>query len=61
MSDNKHTGNISPEFALLGFLIVGPSHGYDLHQRFMAELTCLASQSEPGLRYFETSRTARGY
>ena len=38
MSDNKHTGNISPEFALLGFLIVGPSHGYDLHQRFMAEL-----------------------
>ncbi len=33
-----HTGNVSPEFALLGFLIAGPSHGYDLHQRFLAEL-----------------------
>ena len=33
-----HTGNLSPEFALLGFLIAGPSHGYDLHQRFMVEL-----------------------
>lgn len=38
MSENKHSGNISPEFALLGFLIAGSSHGYDLHQRFMAEL-----------------------
>jgi DNA-binding PadR family transcriptional regulator len=34
----KHTGNLSPEFALLGFLIAGPSHGYDLHQRFTVEL-----------------------
>ena len=33
-----HTGNVSPEFALLGFLISGPSHGYDLHQRFVGEL-----------------------
>jgi len=33
-----HTGNVSPEFALLGFLIAGPSHGYDLHQRFLIEL-----------------------
>lgn len=33
-----HTGNLSPEFALLGFLIAGPSHGYDLHQRFSTEL-----------------------
>ena len=33
-----HSGNISPEFALLGFLMVGPSHGYDLHQRFITEL-----------------------
>lgn len=33
-----HTGNISPEFALLGFLISGPSHGYDLHQRFTTQL-----------------------
>ena len=30
--------NISPEFALLGFLILEPSHGYDLHQKFQAEL-----------------------
>jgi PadR family transcriptional regulator AphA len=30
--------NISPEFALLGFLIAGPGHGYDLHQKFQAEL-----------------------
>ncbi len=35
---DRHTGNISPEFALLGFLISGPSHGYDLHQRFVTEL-----------------------
>jgi DNA-binding PadR family transcriptional regulator len=33
-----HSGNVSPEFALLGFLIAGPSHGYDLHQRFLVEL-----------------------
>ena len=30
--------NISPEFALLGFLIAEPGHGYDLHQQFQAEL-----------------------
>lgn len=30
--------NISPEFALLGFLVTGPSHGYDLHQKFQVEL-----------------------
>ena len=35
---DHHTGNISPEFALLGFLIAGPSHGYDLHQHFTVEL-----------------------
>jgi PadR family transcriptional regulator, regulatory protein AphA len=34
----QHTGNLSPEYALLGFLIAGPSHGYDLHQRFATEL-----------------------
>jgi len=34
----SHSGNVSPEFALLGFLLAGPSHGYDLHQRFVAEL-----------------------
>ncbi len=37
-SKDHHTGNISPEFALLGFLLAGPSHGYDLHQRFELEL-----------------------
>jgi len=35
---DHHSGNVSPEFALLGFLIAGPSHGYDLHQRFVTEL-----------------------
>jgi DNA-binding PadR family transcriptional regulator len=35
---DRRTGNVSPEFALLGFLIPGPSHGYDLHQRFVTEL-----------------------
>ncbi len=30
--------NISPEFALLGFLVAEPSHGYDLHQKFQTEL-----------------------
>ena len=30
--------NLSPEFALLGFLLLEPSHGYDLHQKFQAEL-----------------------
>ena len=34
----QHSGNISPEFALLGFLMTGPNHGYDLHQRFVTEL-----------------------
>jgi len=35
---DHHTGNVSPECALLGFLIAEPSHGYDLHQRFISEL-----------------------
>jgi DNA-binding PadR family transcriptional regulator len=37
-SKDHHTGNVSPEFALLGFLVSGASHGYDLHQRFTTEL-----------------------
>jgi DNA-binding PadR family transcriptional regulator len=37
-SKNHYSGNVSPEFALLGFLVAGPSHGYDLHQRFHIEL-----------------------
>jgi len=35
---DRHIGNLSPEFALLGFLIASPNHGYDLHQRFIVEL-----------------------
>ena len=35
---DHHTGNLSPEFALLGFLMAGASHGYDLHQRCVIEL-----------------------
>lgn len=38
ISKDRHSGNVSPEFALLGFLLAGPSHGYDLHQRFLGEL-----------------------
>lgn len=38
ISKDRHSGNVSPEFALLGFLVSGPSHGYDLYQRFMADL-----------------------
>lgn len=38
MSENRQTGNISPELALLGFLIAGQNHGYDLHQKFVSEL-----------------------
>ncbi len=30
--------NLSPEFALLGLLAEGPSHGYDLHQRLGMDL-----------------------
>ena len=33
-----HSGNLSPEFALLGFLIEKPSHGYNLHQRLQTDL-----------------------
>ena len=35
---HQHSGTLSPEYALLGFLISEPSHGYDLHQRFINEL-----------------------
>ena len=37
-SKAHHSGNVSPEYVLLGFLIAGPSHGYDLHHRFQIEL-----------------------
>ena len=36
--EQHRSGNVSPEFALLGFLVAGPDHGYDLHQRFVTEL-----------------------
>jgi DNA-binding PadR family transcriptional regulator len=35
---HQHSGTLSPEYALLGFLMSEPSHGYDLHQRFTSEL-----------------------
>jgi DNA-binding PadR family transcriptional regulator len=35
---HQHSGTLSPEYALLGFLLSEPSHGYDLHQRFTNEL-----------------------
>jgi DNA-binding PadR family transcriptional regulator len=35
---HQHSGTLSPEYALLGFLMSEPSHGYDLHQRFTNEL-----------------------
>jgi DNA-binding PadR family transcriptional regulator len=35
---HQHSGTLSPEYALLGFLISEPCHGYDLHQRFTSEL-----------------------
>lgn len=39
MAKKEHrSGNLSPEFALLGFLIEKPCHGYDLHQRLNTEL-----------------------
>lgn len=39
MAKKEHnTGNLSPEFALMGFLIEKPCHGYDLHQRLSNEL-----------------------
>ena len=36
--EHHRSGNISPEFALLGFLIAGPDHGYNLHHKAMTEL-----------------------
>jgi molybdopterin-binding protein len=36
----------SPEFALLGFLYLGPCHGYELHQRLTRELGTIWSVSQ---------------
>jgi DNA-binding PadR family transcriptional regulator len=53
-----HSGNLSPEFALLGFLLEEPSHGYDLHQRFITELGNVwhlsQSQAYASLKRLET-------
>ncbi len=38
MTEVTHHGAISPEYALLGLLLERPSHGYDLHQKFVQEL-----------------------
>jgi DNA-binding PadR family transcriptional regulator len=38
MVKEHRSGNLSPEFALLGFLYGGPSYGYDLHQKLSNEL-----------------------
>lgn len=34
----RYHGSLSPEYALLGFLYEQPAHGYDVHQRLVAEL-----------------------
>ena len=46
--DAAYTPSRSPEYALLGFLAMGPAHGYDLHQRLVNELGQVwhASQSQ---------------
>jgi molybdopterin-binding protein len=41
------SGGKSPEFALLGFLYLGPCHGYELHQRLIRELGYIWSASQP--------------
>lgn len=33
-----HAGTLSPEYALLGFLLDGPRHGYELHRRLVDDL-----------------------
>lgn len=37
-SGSPRSGNLSPEFALLGFLWAGSMHGYDLHRRMNEQL-----------------------
>jgi DNA-binding PadR family transcriptional regulator len=38
LQNQPHARNLSPEFALLGLLVQQPAHGYELHQRLVAEL-----------------------
>lgn len=37
-SHSPSASTLSPEYALLGFLIQKPAHGYELHQRLMTDL-----------------------
>jgi DNA-binding PadR family transcriptional regulator len=48
MSISTKKGNLSPEFAVLGLLYLGPMHGYDLHRKLVADLGYVwhLSQSE---------------
>jgi DNA-binding PadR family transcriptional regulator len=38
MNEKTYIGGLSPEYAVLGLLAQGPAHGYDLHQRLIADL-----------------------
>jgi DNA-binding PadR family transcriptional regulator len=38
VSIKARTGSLSPEYTLLGFLVGGPDHGYNLHRRCQTEL-----------------------
>lgn len=37
-SDHRRTSGLSPEYALLGFLVQSPVHGYELHQKLLVHL-----------------------
>ena len=38
-SKTSYASALSPEYALMGFLAQQPAHGYELHQRLMADLS----------------------
>jgi DNA-binding PadR family transcriptional regulator len=46
--NHRINSRLSPEYVFLGFLYLHPSHGYELHQRLMAEFGNIwhASQSQ---------------
>jgi PadR family transcriptional regulator AphA len=56
--------DISPEYPLLGFLSLGPSHGYDLHRRLEEELLGIWSLSQSQcysiLKRLEAQKDIRG-
>ncbi len=37
-SGYRRTSGLSPEYALLGFLVQSPAHGYELHQKLIHDL-----------------------